>query len=400
MVSAAFFMEKGFRDKGFLQPFFILERSGPMEEKKQAIERQLAELRARIDVIDADILGLINQRLGIGKEIGRIKDQQGTGVLDQGREKRLLQRLARINDGPATEDLVRYLFNVIMTATREIQKANRISFLGPVGSYTHIAALNLFSHSGKFIEQGSIRDIFLEIEKKNSHYGVVPVENSIEGAVNHTLDLFSEFDVYITAEHYERISHDLLSLSGDMSAIKTIYSHPQALAQCRGWLRKKMPGIETVEVSSTSRAAALVAENPLAAAISSRRAAHIYGLKVVASRIEDHVSNITRFLSIGREKKAPTGNDKTSIMFATSHVPGALFMALEPVKLAGLNMVKLESRPTRHQNWSYYFFMDVEGHIQEKRVADTLSRMKPHCLYLKELGSYPAGKPAVEDIQR
>ena len=368
-----------------------------MDGVKNDIDEQLAGLRSDIDVIDADILQLINKRLRIGKEIGRIKDEQGAGVLDQGREKRLLKRLAEINEGPATEDLVRYLFNVIMTATREIQKANRISFLGPVASYTHIAALNLFSHSGRFIEQGSIRDIFMEIEKKNCHYGVVPVENSLEGAVNHTLDLFSEFDVNITAEHYERISHDLLSLSGDMGAITTIYSHPQALAQCRVWLRANLPDIETVEVSSTSRAAALVAEDPHAAAIASRRAAHIYGLKVVAARIEDHVSNITRFLSIGREKREPTGNDKTSLMFATAHIPGALFMALEPVKQAGLNMVKLESRPTRHRNWSYYFFMDIEGHIQEERIKETVARMTPHCLYLKNLGSYPAGKPALED---
>ena len=371
-----------------------------MDVIKKGIEDRLESLRAGIDAIDADILQLINKRLCIGKEIGLIKDEEGAGVLDQGREKRLLGRLAELNKGPATEDLVRYLFNVIMTATREIQKTNRISFLGPVASYTHIAALNLFSHSGRFLEQGNIRDIFMEIEKKNCHYGVVPVENSMEGAVNHTLDLFSEFDVCITAEHYERISHDLLSLSGDISFIKTVYSHPQALAQCRGWLRKNMPGIETKEVTSTSRAASLVADNPHGAAIASRRAAHIYGLRVVESRIEDHVSNITRFLSIGREKKQPTGNDKTSIMFATSHVPGALFMALEPVKLAGLNMVKLESRPTRHQNWSYYFFMDIEGHIQEKRVSDTVDKMKPHCLYLKNLGSYPAGKPAVEDLEK
>ncbi|SMC49172.1 chorismate mutase / prephenate dehydratase [Desulfocicer vacuolatum DSM 3385] len=371
-----------------------------MDVIKKDVEDRLSSLRAGIDSIDAQILHLINKRLQIGKEIGLIKDEKGAGVLDQGREKRLLERLARLNGGPATEDLVRYLFNVIMTATREIQKANRISFLGPVASYTHIAALNLFSHSGRFIEQGSIRDIFMEIEKKNCNYGVVPVENSMEGAVNHTLDLFSEFDVSITAEHYQRISHDLLSLSGDIASIKTIYSHPQALAQCRGWLRKNMPGIETREVSSTSRAAALVADNPQGAAVASRRAAHIYGLKVVASRIEDHVSNITRFLSIGGEKKQPTGNDKTSIMFATSHVPGALFMALEPVKLAGLNMVKLESRPTRHQNWSYYFFMDFEGHMADKNVFDTVAKMKPHCLYLKNLGSYPAGQPAVEDYEK
>ncbi len=211
---------------------------------------------------------------------------------------------------------------MIMTATREIQKANRVSFLGPVASYTHIAALNLFSHSGRFIEQGNIRDIFMEIEKKNCHYGVVPVENSMEGAVNHTLDLFSEFDVSITAEHYERISHDLLSLSGDISSIKAVYSHPQALAQCRGWLRKNMPGIETKEVSSTSRAASLVAENPHGAAISSRRAAHIYGLKVVESRIEDHVSNITRFLSIGREKNNPRAMIKHPLCLPPPMFPG------------------------------------------------------------------------------
>lgn len=352
----------------------------------------LIPLREEIDKIDARILELINRRLEIGQQVGAVKKKEGGQILDRTRERMVIENLFKINQGPADPELIQYIFNVIITATREIQKPKTIAFLGPRASYTHIAALNHFKHSGSFKEQPSLFDVFREVERSDSHCGVVPVENSIEGAVNYTLDLFSEFDLNICAEHYEPISHDLLSITGEVDDVKTIYSHPQAIAQCKGWLRKHFPNVEVLETSSTSRAAQMASEDESVAAISSQKAAHIYELLPVASKIEDRGGNITRFLVIGKENPEPTGRDKTSIMFATSHTPGALFRALAPVDKSGLNMVKLESRPTRHHNWSYYFFMDIEGHIKDEKVAKTVDEIRASTLTLKVLGAYPAFK--------
>ncbi len=357
--------------------------------EKRSGDETLTPLREQIDKIDSQILDLINQRLTLGKKVGAIKKEKGSQILDLSRERKVIENLFKINKGPANKDLLQYLFNVIITATREIQKPKTISFLGPKASYTHIASLNHFRHSGKFVEQTGLFDIFRDVEKKLSHFGVVPVENSIEGAVNHTLDLFTEFNLNICAEHYEPISHDLLSITGEARDVKTIYSHPQAIAQCKGWLKKKFPHVALLETSSTSKAALMASQNPDVAAIASQKAAHIYELLSVESKIEDYSGNVTRFLVIGKESPEKTGRDKTSIMFATSHVPGALFKALEPIEKAGLNMLKLESRPTRDQNWSYYFFLDIEGHIQDDRVSRTIEHIKQYSLSLKVLGSYP-----------
>ncbi|MBU0971977.1 MAG: prephenate dehydratase [Proteobacteria bacterium] len=352
-------------------------------------EKALDPLRDEIDSIDSQILGLINRRLSIGEQVGAVKKQKGSQILDRSRERKVIENLWKINQGPANKDLIQYIFNVIITATREIQRPKTISYLGPKASYTHIASLNHFKHSGLFVEHPGLFDIFRDVEKNQSHFGVVPVENSIEGAVNHTLDLFSEFNLNICAEHYEPVSHDLLSITGEASDVKTIYSHPQAIAQCKGWLKKKFPHVEVRETSSTSKAALLASENQSFAAIASQKAAHFYELLPVESKIEDYSGNVTRFLVIGKESPGKTGRDKTSIMFATSHVPGALFKALEPVDKAGLNMLKLESRPTRDQNWSYYFFLDIEGHVEDRRVAKTIEQIKAFSLSLKVLGSYP-----------
>jgi len=357
-----------------------------MNEKS---EYDLSELRDQIDTIDADILSLINQRLEIGKKVGEIKKETGSRILDRSRERKVIERLSNINQGPSDKELLRYIFNVIITATREIQKPKTISFLGPEASYTHIVALSHFKHSGKFVEQANLYEIFREVEKKESHFGVIPVENSIEGAVNHTLDLFVDFDLNICAEHYEPVSHDLLSITGDPEDVQKIYSHPQALAQCKTWIKKKFAQAEIFETSSTSKAAVLASQDKSIAAIASKQAAHIYELQTVESKIEDYSGNITRFLVIGKDMPEQTGNDKTSIMFATSHVPGALFKALEPVDRAGLNMLKLESRPTRHHDWSYYFFLDIKGHQFDKVVSHTIGKIKKVSLSLKILGSYP-----------
>lgn len=350
----------------------------------------LDTLRNEIDSIDDKILALINRRLHLGGLIGGVKQRQGTQVLDRSREKEVLQRLCEKNEGPATQDLVRYLFNVIMTATKEIQKSNIIAYPGPEAGNTHVAALNIFCHSGQFVRHPTIRDVFKEVDKKESRYGVVPVENSIDGAVSHTLDLFSEYELNIVAEYYEQVSYDLLSITGNIQNVRKIYGTPQSIGQCRGWLGKKMEDIQIHEIGTSAAAALKACRDPSIAAIVTAKAAHLYGLQEIESKIEDHQGNVTRFLVIGNEIIAPTGHDKTSIMFVTSHVPGALFMVLEPIKQANLNMVKLESRPTRHENWSYNFFMDIEGHMDEPKVAQAIETMRCHALHLKLLGSYPA----------
>ncbi len=358
--------------------------------KKNDNKTSLTDLRVKIDAIDREILDLINQRLEIGIDVGSIKKKSAAPILDRSRERRVIEKLSRINNGPATAQLIRYIFSVIITATRDIQKPKTISFLGPEASNTHIAALTHFEHSGTFVEQANLYDIFSQVDKKISHFGVVPIENSIEGAVNHTLDLFVDFDIHICAEHFEPISHDLLSISGEACDVKTICSHPQALGQCKTWIQKKFPDAAIIEESSASRAAQMASQNKFIAAIASRQAAHLYDLLAIESQIEDYPGNITRFLVIGRSMPEPTGNDKTSVMFATSHIPGALFKALDPVNKAGLNMLKLESRPTKDQKWSYYFFLDIEGHMMDEKIADTLDAMREVTLSLKVLGSYPA----------
>ncbi|MCP3872515.1 MAG: prephenate dehydratase [Desulfobacteraceae bacterium] len=360
-------------------------------------EYDLNTLRDQIDSIDSQILDLINQRLEIGKKVGCIKRKTGGQILDRSRERRVIEKLSKINQGPADKELLSYFFNVIITATREIQKPKTISFLGPEASFAHIAALTHFKHSGKFVEQPNLYEIFKEVEKKESHFGVIPVENSIEGAVNHTLDLFADFDLNICAEHYEPVSHDLLSITGEPKDVQKIYSHPQAFAQCKTWIKKKFSHVQLFETNSSSKAAILAANDKTIAAIANKQAAHLYELQVVESKIEDYSGNITRFIIIGKDIADPSGNDKTSIMFATSHVPGALFKALEPINRTGLNMLKLESRPTRHQNWSYYFFCDIKGHQQDKLVSLTIDEIKKYTLSLKILGSYPVSEKEEND---
>ena len=366
-----------------------------IKTKSDAPETGIVDLRNSIDEIDEKILALINRRLILAREIGRMKAEKGSKVLDIARESTLIQRLNILNKGPLSKSALHHVFAEIIAASREIQKHHSVAYLGPEATFTHIAAINYFGQSVNYVPQITIRDIFCEVEKGACHYGVVPVENSIEGSVNYTLDLFFESDLKICAELYHPISHDLLSKSDTLSEIETIYSHPQAFAQCRKWLQKKLPEAVLVECDSTAHAARKASDDPRSAAIASSKAAHIYNLQVAASKIEDVSRNTTRFLVIGKDDIKRTGSDKTSIMFVTSHVPGALYKALKPVAEAAINMVKLESRPTKHENWSYFFFVDLEGHNEDKVVAGTIKKMKRLCLFLKCLGSYPMASEGI-----
>lgn len=366
-----------------------------------AKNKSIEECRIEIDKIDEKIVNLLNERLLYGKQIGKEKFSKGNQILDTGREKEVLERLQSINNGPLAENVLHYIYSVIITATKEIQKPLMISYLGPEATYTHIAAMNYFGHSGTFVPKYNIKDIFADVERGDSNFGVVPVENSIEGAVNPTLDQLFETDLKIASEKYQPISHALLSKTGEISDISIVYSHPQPFGQCRNWLANNLPGVQIEECSSTARAAQKASENSNIAAIASTKAAQIYNLKVIRPQIADYSKNVTRFLILSKDQETKkTGNDKTSIMFVTAHNPGALFNALEPVANAGLNIVKLESRPTKRQNWNYFFIMDIEGHIEDKNLQDALLKMQEFCLFHKNLGSYPNLEHKIEEIEK
>ena len=367
------------------------------ENPENGTDERLVMLREKIDRLDREILKSINERLSAAKDIGEIKKSLGLPVLDKSREIKVIENLISKNDGLLTRDQVITIYLEIIAACREIQNPLRITYFGPEATFTHLAALKHFGHIDAYTPQLSIRDVFDEVEKDHFHYGVVPVENSIEGAVNHTLDLFLESNLKICAEHYMPITHDLLNQSGNKDDIRVVYSHPQAIAQCRNWLRNYVPRAELKETDSTASAAKKAAEDNDAGAIASSRAGVIYGLKVAASRVEDHTNNMTRFLVIGKNGKSmPTGYDKTSLLFVTGHYPGALYKTLEPLTRNNLNMMKLESRPVKFEPFSYVFFTDIEGHVDDKAVADTLSEMKSLCQFMKVLGSYPRDRQRIE----
>ena len=356
---------------------------------------QVGRLMETISGIDEKIIDLINQRLLLGKEIHGLQDQTRDKIIEENHEEAIIRKLIQMNRGPLSEKMLRHIYTNIIAETCELHRPRIIAYLGPEATYTHVAAMNLFGQAGEFVSQASIRDTFRVVEKGLCDYGVVPVENSIEGSVNYTLDLFFESELKIRGETFQSISHDLLSKSGRLEDIKIVYSHPQPIAQCRGWLGDNLPGVSLEACSSTSIAARNVAEDSHAAAIASREAARLYNLRVVASKIEDFPRNTTRFLVIGKDDVKRTGNDKTSVMFVAAHVPGALYKVLTPIAEAGLNMLKLESRPTKHEKWSYFFFVDLEGHMADPIVSDTIDKMNALCIYLKCLGSYPVGQDQI-----
>ncbi|MCK5540927.1 MAG: chorismate mutase, partial [Deltaproteobacteria bacterium] len=294
---------------------------------------ELDILRKEIDNLDSNVLELINRRLELARKIGREKQGQGLTTLNNARESLVLQHLKKLNHGPLTQTALHLIFKEIMAAARELQSQHKIAFLGPEASFTHLAALGHFGGCSIMVPQTNVAEVFQAVEKGQCHYGMVPVENSIEGPVNHTLDLFFTSELKICAERYQTISHDLLA-AGDIpfESIRTIYSHAQAFAQCRQWLRRHLPGAVLTECGSTAEAARRAAtQRGQTAAIAGSAAADLYNLKVIAPKIEDLPGNTTRFLVLGKEDSPPSGQDKTSILFVTPHLPGALHHVLTPM---------------------------------------------------------------------
>ncbi|OGW90735.1 MAG: chorismate mutase [Omnitrophica bacterium RIFCSPHIGHO2_02_FULL_63_14] len=348
------------------------------------------KLRKKVDGIDRRILELLNERALASKRIGRLK--AGQGVYAPHREKEVLDRLKALNKGPLTPAGIEAIYREIMSFSISLKKKVKISYLGPPVTYTHQAAQKKFGSSVEYEPCGSISDVFADVERERSEYGVVPVENSTEGAVNHTLDLFVDSPLMIYAEIYLPIHHNLMSIGNPLKSVTQVYSNPQVFGQCRLWLESNLRGANLVDTASTAEAAQIAANNANRegiACIASEVAAAEYGLEVLASQIEDNPNNTTRFLVIARSEAEPTRRDRTSLVFALQDRAGALHDILVPFKKQRINLTKIESRPSKKKAWNYYFFVDFEGHRAEARVKKALKALEAHCTFLKVLGSYP-----------
>ncbi len=355
----------------------------------EKIESILAGLRREIDQIDDRILELLNQRAQVVIRVGEAKAGEQREFYVPSREQEIYARLTETNPGPFPSEAIRRVFREIISASLSLEQPMKVAFLGPPATFTHVAAMQQFGLSAQLVPQKSIPAVFDEVLRGRAPYGVVPVENSNEGIVSHTLDMFMESDLQIIAEILLEVSHDLLSRSGRMEDVKKVVSHPQAFAQCRKWLEENLPDAPLVDVASTALAAQMVAEDDSAAAIASEMAASLYDLQIVKPKIADNPNNFTRFLVIGKKTPPRSGQDKTSIMFSVKDEPGILYRMLEPFSSRKINLSKIESRPLKKKAWEYIFFLDIEGHIAEEHVNAAVDELRGYCQFLKVLGSYP-----------
>jgi len=348
----------------------------------------LKELRNKLDEIDKKVVDLLNKRARLILKIGRIKARDKKEIFVPEREKEIYRKIASVNKGPLSNSSFEAIYREIMSSALSLEKPLKVSYLGPEATFTHLASLKKFGASIEYKPCNTITDVFTEVERSRCDYGVVPVENSVEGMVNHTLDMLIESDLKICSEILLEVSHNLLA-DCPLSKVKRVYSNPQVFGQCRLWLESNLPGRELVEVSSTTRASLIASGEKNSAAIASEFAGKIYKLKTIVRSIEDSSHNITRFLVIGKTMAGRTGNDKTSIMFSIRDRVGALYAMLTPFKKYNINLTKIESRPSKKKPWQYYFFVDLQGHCQDKKVVEALDSLEKECQYLKILGSYP-----------
>ncbi len=351
---------------------------------------KLDELRDRIDALDQQIQDLINERAACARDVAGVKagENRDTHFYRPEREAVILRNISDRNQGPMPDEEMVRLFREIMSACLALEKPLKIAFLGPEGTFTQAAALKQFGHSVKTVAMDGIDDVFREVEAGAADYGVVPVENSTEGVISHTLDLFQDSLLNICGEVELRIHHHLLAKSSDIK-IDRVLAHQQALAQCRGWLDANLPQAEHVAVGSNSEASRLVSEATDAAAIASDTAAELYGLTILEHNIEDEPDNTTRFLVIGKQEVLPSGNDKTSLLVSVHNKPGALYKMLKPMAEHDISMTRIESRPSRQAMWEYVFYIDVEGHRENAAVARALDALEQEAFAVKVLGSYP-----------
>ncbi len=351
---------------------------------------KLLQLRDKIDALDEQIQALITERAKVAEEVAIAKQQAGNTVFYRAeREAQVLRKVMERNEGPLSNEEMARLFREIMSACLALERVMKIAFLGPEGTFTQAAALKHFGHSVQTLPMPTIGDVFREVESGMSSYGVVPVENSTEGVINHTLDEFMRSSLHICGEVELRIHHHLLGKVEAISEIKKVYSHRQSLAQCRKWLDTHLANVEQIDVSSNAEAARLAAEETGSAAIAGETAAEIYGLNTIAANIEDEPDNTTRFLIIGERLVPASGVDKTSMLVSASNRSGALHAMLEPLAKNNISMTRIESRPSRLGMWNYVFFIDIEGHIDDDNVAKAIRELEEAASVVKVLGSYP-----------
>jgi chorismate mutase/prephenate dehydratase len=352
----------------------------------------LEKLRKDMKRIDGEILRLLNERAARSLEIGQVKRSGGVDVYNPAQEFRVLESLKGYNSGPLGDAAVRDIFREIFSSSRALQAPLTVAYLGPEASFSHLAALDHFGRSMELLSAATIDQVFDLVERGKASLGIVPVENSTEGSVGHTLRRLITTPLNIRAEVFLRISPCLMSLCSRKEDIRRIYSHPQAFAQCRGWLREYLPLAEQCETISTSEAGNRARHDPEGAAVGSRLSATIHGIPILAEDIADNPANTTRFLVIGKGNSERTGRDKTSILFGTPHVPGALFQALETFALKEINLLRIESHPLRDRMWEYLFFADFTGHREDEPVRTCLQDLAGRATFIKILGSYPRGE--------
>lgn len=357
-------------------------------------EQALSEVRARIDAIDRDLQRLLNERAKCCVQVAQIKAEDAGGEAPvfyrPEREAQILARVKRENQGPLSDNNMAQLFREIISCCLALEQTLTIAYLGPTGTYTEAAAVKQFGHFASTRSLSTIDEVFREVDSEAAHYGVVPVENSTEGMVNHTLDCFMTSPLRICAEVELAIHHCLLAAqTTSRESIHEIYSHEQSLAQCRRWLDAHFPGVPRIAVNSNAEAARIASQKPGAAAVAGEMAAERYGLRVLTARIEDQPDNKTRFLVIGKQRVGPSGDDKTSILVNTRNEPGALYRVLEPFHRHGISLTRIETRPSKTGSWSYVFFIDFDGHEGDALTRRVLDDVRGVAMEVKSLGSYP-----------
>ncbi len=352
---------------------------------------RLEDVRDRIDAVDRRLLELISERAQLAHTVGEIKRAEGgdTQFYRPEREAQVLRRVQGLNPGPLDDASIAWLFREVMSACLALEAPTRVAYLGPAGTFSQMAALRQFGHAAELVPCLSIPEVFRTVASGNASYGVAPVENSTEGGVSQTQDALLAHDLSICGEVALRIHHQLLARSDSLEGVRRVYGHAQSLGQCRRWLDEHLPQAERVPVSSNGEGARLAAGEEGAAAIAPEVAAELYQLRIMASNIEDETHNTTRFVVLGAQDAGPSGGDKTSLAVSTANQPGALYELLKPLAERGISLTRIESRPARSQAWEYLFFIDLDGHRDDAKVAEALRELEAHAAWLRVFGSYP-----------
>lgn len=348
----------------------------------------LEQLRLQIDQLDTQIVELLNQRANVVVEVGKLKQQTKAPIYAPDREKAVMEKVRRLNKGPLPDRCLEAVYRELMSGSFALEKPLRIGFLGPGGSFSHSASLQKFGNSVDYVPLSDISGVFEEVVRGHIDYGLVPVENSLHGGVIDTLDAFLSSSAKICAEVLFSVHHNLLA-NGPWESVQSIYSKPEVFAQCRRWLSTTAKDRDVQPAASTSRAAEMASKQQGIAAIGSKLAGELYGLRTLFENIEDNPDTVTRFFVIGREAARKSGDDKTAIMFTTAHKPGALAEVLDVFKENGINLTDIEKRPSKKVNWEYYFFIDAQGHADDAGMKKAIEEARKHCLQLTVLGSYP-----------